>query len=232
MTARSLNITPKRLITTGVPAALDADLRAVMRAASADIIARMLEVLYPDAETVLDATFGNGKFWTPDTPLMVTGLDLDPTRARDVCANFRALPFLDDSFDVVIFDPPYHTNMGRAKPSVMGARFGTFDTIPDLKLAVEQGCAEAWRVARLGMIVKSQDYIHESRLVRMSRWIEDAIGVEPYDFVRGVSPSAITDPKWGERLSVRHGGTPDYWAFRTDGPIHKRRDHPRRQGAA
>jgi hypothetical protein len=187
------------------------------------IVAHMLDVLYPDAETVLDATYGNGEFWTASSPVTVTGLDLDSARAPHVVGDFRALPFADGSFDVVIFDPPYQTDMGKGKPSVMGARFGTFATIPDLRLAVERGCRECWRVARLGVIVKCQDYIHAARLVRMSRWVEDAVGIEPFDFVRQWSPASITDPKWAEQLSVRHGGTPDYWAYRKDGPIHKRR---------
>ena len=102
-------------------------LRAIMRAAPAEIVAGMLRVLYPDAETLLDATHGHGRFWTADPPVAVTGLDLDTARAPHVVGDFRALPFRDGSFDVVIFDPPYHTDMGRGKASVMGSRFGTFE---------------------------------------------------------------------------------------------------------
>src|SRR5688572_13762586 len=105
----------------------------------------------------------------------------------------------------------------------MGKRFGTFGTIPELQAAVEQGARECWRVARLGVLAKVQDYIHASRLTMLSDWVRAAIPEAPYDFVHGWGQGTITDPKWGEQLSVRHGGQPTYWAFRKDGPVHKRR---------
>ena len=198
-------------------------LTSIMPGPPARIVSGMLRVLFPDAESVLDVTYGGGKFWDGSAPVAVTGLDLDPARAPHVVGDFRALPFPDDSFDVVAFDPPYHTDMGCGKPSIMGSRFGTFGTIPELREAVEQGCREAWRVARLGVVVKVQDYIHASRLVLMSDWVRAAIPMEPYDFVHGQGAAAVVDPKWREQLSVRHQGQPTYWAFRTDGPVHRRR---------
>jgi hypothetical protein len=196
-------------------------LYTVTAAPSAVVVARMLAVLYPDARTVLDMTYGSGKFWDGSARVAVTGLDLDPARAPNVVGDFRALPFADRSFDVAIFDPPYHTDMGRGKSSIMGARFGTFATLPELEAAVRQGCAEAWRVARLGVIVKCQDYIHASRPVWMSDWVRSALG-EPYDFAMQVRPHKITDPKWSRQLSAwRNHAT--YWAFRKDGNVHRSR---------
>ena len=45
---------------------------------SAQAVARLLAVLFPDARTVLDATYGHGRFWDGTAPVEVTGMDLDP----------------------------------------------------------------------------------------------------------------------------------------------------------
>lgn len=194
---------------------------------SARAISRLLTVLFPDATTVLDTTYGSGSFWRGSTAdVAVTGMDLNPERARHVCADFTALPFADNSFDVVVFDPPYHTDVGHAKASATHARYGSFATIDDLRPAVERGTAEAWRVARLGAIVKVQDYIHASRAVWMSLWVHGAIPVEPYDVIHVRRTSGkIRSPRWTRQLSVwRNHAT--YWIYRKDGPIHR----PRKPG--
>ena len=191
-------------------------LYSVTDGTSARAVARLLEVLFPDARTVLDTTYGSGRFWDGSAPVEVTGMDLNPSRAPHIVGDFRALPFADGAFDVAIFDPPYHSDMGRGQASVMGSRFGTFGTIAELRAAVEAGCRECWRVARLGVLVKCQDYIHASRPVWMSDWVKSAMPVEPYDFLILRRPHKITDPKWTRQLSVwRNHAT--FWAFRRDG---------------
>ncbi len=172
-----------------------ARLYTVTDGSSVRAVARLLELLFPDAQTALDATYGSGKFWDGSAQVAVTGLDLDPSRAPHLVGDFRALPFADRSFDLAIVDPPYQTDMGRRKASVMGARFGTFGTIPELRAAVEAGCRECWHVARLGVLVKVQDYIHASRPVWMSDWVKAALPVEPYDFLILRRSHKITDPK-------------------------------------
>jgi hypothetical protein len=111
--------------------------------------------------------------------------------------------------------------MGRGKPSVMGARFGTFPTIPDLRAALDQGCCEAWCVARLGVIVKCQDYVHASRVQWLPRWVQVALG-EPYDRVIQRRPQKIVDPKWREQRSAYRNHA-EFLAFRKDGPVHRAR---------
>lgn len=191
---------------------------------SAQAVERLLGLLLPDAVTVLDATYGSGSFWRGSTAdVRVTGLDINPERAKSVCGDFTRLPFLDASFDCVIFDPPYHTDVGKAKASTTHERFGSFATMADLRRAVELGTAEAWRVARLGVIVKVQDYIHASRAVWMSSWVHGAIPVEPYDvlYTRRTA-GKIRASNWHDQLSVyRNHAT--YWVYRKDGQIHRRR---------
>lgn len=199
-------------------------LTRIAHGTSAQMVTRLLGVLLPDARTVLDMTWGSGRFWDGSAPVDVVGLDRNPTRARNVCADFTRLPFRDGAFDVAIFDPPYLTEAGRG--SVVRQRFGSFGSIPELRAAVEAGSREAWRVSRIGAIVKVMDYCHASRLVRMSRWVEDAIPVDLYDLSHLASTSKLEDPKWQRvgpgQLSVRSNAT-TWLVFRHDGPVHKRR---------
>lgn len=198
----------------------DQRLYSVSTGTNAKTVADILRVLFPDARTILDPTFGRGRFWSPRHPVAatVTGLDLDPGRARDAVGDFRALDFEDDSFDVVTPDPPYQWDMGRGKPSVMGARFGTYRSEDEARAAVQQCVREAWRVARLGIIVKVQDHVHNRRVIWMSDWVKAALPVEPFDAVHLVRRHKITDPKWTRQLSVwRNHAT--FWIYRKDGAV-------------
>jgi hypothetical protein len=200
-------------------------LYTVERMTNARAVAGLLRIAFPDAETALDMTWGNGSFWDGSAHVEVTGLDIDSTRARDVVGDFRSLDFAACSFDVAIFDPPFHTNMGRGKASVMGARFKTFATIAELRDAIEAGCREAWRVSRLGVIVKVQNHIHESRLIQMTRWVEDAIPSPLYDELHLQRPAKLLDGKWSDQLSVwRNHST--LMVFRHGDQRHNRRRRP------
>lgn len=54
---------------------------------------------------VLDPTYGGGGWWTVYRPAAFTGTDL---YAPDVAhIDFRAMPWDDDTFDTVAYDPPY-----------------------------------------------------------------------------------------------------------------------------
>lgn len=184
------------------------------------LIDQMMQVFFPDAKTVLDVTYGNGAFWK-GLSYDVTGLDVDPDRAKDVCADFQRLPFSDDAFDITVFDPPYHTDMGRGKASVMGGRFGTFPRIIDLHSAVRRGANEAMRVGKIGALIKVQDYCHASKIQWMPDWVKEVLG-DPYDSVIQVRQRKIVDPKWGAQLTAYRNHAV-FLAYRKDGVTHKRR---------
>jgi hypothetical protein len=188
---------------------------------SGEAISGLLRIIFPDARTAVDMTYGKGQFWSGPHRVRVYGCDLEPDRAPDVVANFQAAPFLDKSVDVALFDPPFHTDMGSGAASIMGKQFKTYTTIDALKAAVQSGCDEAKRISRLGVIVKCQDYIHGQRAVWMSEWLRERLG-EPYDFLMSVQKRKLRDPKWTRQLSVwRNHST--YWVWRWDGPLHKDR---------
>jgi hypothetical protein len=199
-------------------------LRSVMPDDPAAVVARMLDVFFPDAETILDVTFGSGRFWPGPVPKYMTGLDLDPARAPHVVGDFRALPFADGSFDLVIFDPPHLSYTG--KRSRMGARFGGWKNHAEMRAGIAAGCREAWRVARLGVIVKVTDHVQASRFIYQSGIVLRALGEDLiYGQVITYTDAKMTRAEWtknGPPLSAYSNGAV-HWAFRKDGPIHKRR---------
>lgn len=68
----------------------------------------------------------------------------------DIQADFRALPFSDALFHLVIFDPPHLTSLGET--SWMAKKYGKLFT--DWQDDIRQGFAECWRVlAPLGTLI-------------------------------------------------------------------------------
>jgi hypothetical protein len=184
------------------------------------IIAQILRVFFPNAQTALDMTGGDGGFWDGSELLEVTRLVVDPARSAGETEDFRSLPHIaDDAHDVTLFDPPH---IADANPdSIMAQRFGTMRE-HDLKQAIQDGCREAWRIGRLGTVVKVTDHVHSGRYLLESDWVREAIGQKPFDEVYQVRPGAMIDPKWEEQLSAYNNGS-TYLIFRKDGPLRKKR---------
>lgn len=202
-------------------------LYTVETGSSAQVVAKMLRVLFPDAATVLDATHSKGKFWGTETAhLRVIGTDLDPAGAKDARADFTRLPFLSGSVDVVVVDPPFLWDEGKTNRSIMGKRFSTYRSEQHAIETVQNGAREAWRVARIGVIVKCQDFCHASKKVWMSQWLREAIPVELYDAVHLVGRSKVIDPKWtGSQLTAWSNST-SFLTWRKGDQRHIRRRRP------
>ena len=64
------------------------------------------------------------------------------TIAPDTQYDFCNLPFPDDSFNLVIFDPPHLIRAG--KTSWLAAKYGTLQ--PDWQAQIKAGLRECWRV--------------------------------------------------------------------------------------
>lgn len=181
-----------------------------MGTSTAQIVADLLCVSFPDARTVLDLTPGHGCFWNEGEHSRISVYRSD--------GDFRMLYYGDNSYDVAVFDPPHVADGG--KKGLMAMRYGTYAN-GTLEQVVRQGIQEAWRVARLGTVVKVCDHIHASKFVRMTGWVYDELG-EPYDVVHQTR-TAMIDPKWRQpQLSARNNGA-TYVVHRKDGLVHRRR---------
>jgi SAM-dependent methyltransferase len=181
-------------------------LSSVWEGTDAELLDRMLE-FYPrkTPERILDSTVNAGRFWKGSTR-PVTGLDIDPKYKPDVVGDNREMPFENESFDVVVYDPPHIPNQGRDRSKDFNGRFGLV-----LKATADQGynfshlyppfVKEAYRVLipEGVLFCKIADYVHGHRY----QWahvelIQAAIaaGFCACDCIVKLRKGPIIDPRW------------------------------------
>ncbi len=109
----------------------------------------------------LDPTFGNGTFWKAWRPVVLIGTDLS------LGIDFQKLPWDDDGFDVVVFDPPYKLN-GTPTAGV-DSRYGVgkASSWQDRISLMQRGQKECARVLKKGgyLLTKCQDQVVSGRKV-------------------------------------------------------------------
>ncbi len=107
-------------------------------------------------QTILDMCCGSRMFWLDKTDPRAVFCDIRAEEhtlcdgrslviSPDIIADFRALPFPDNSFQIVVFDPPHLERVG--ENAWMGKKYGRLnkDTWRD---DLRSGFAEAFRVLR------------------------------------------------------------------------------------
>jgi hypothetical protein len=114
-------------------------------------------------DLVLDATYGDGKWWTTWQPTVLFYNQND--------FDFRDMPISNDTYDVVVFDPPYVCTGGRKTSTLkeFNDRYGLTDAPPtpdELQFLIEGGLRECKRVVRPDglILVKCMDYVSSGKL--------------------------------------------------------------------
>jgi hypothetical protein len=138
---------------------------------NADLIERVSALYAPPGSRIADVTYGKGVFWRK------TGLGQYDFHRSDVITvpehlyDFRALPYEDASFDIVVFDPPYRHDPGPGHQ--MNSHYQNAETTGGLghREIIElyrDGMREDHRILRPGGLlwVKCQDEISSRR----QRW--------------------------------------------------------------
>lgn len=172
----------------------------------AELLEKLLR-FYPrkSPHRILDATINGGRFWR-GSKRSVTGLDIDPRHRPTVVADNTRMPFVDASFDVVVYDPPHIPNQGKDRSKDFNTRFGlvhkslkendyTFShTFPPF-------VRETVRVLKPEgiLLCKLTDYVHHHRyqwahidFINAAR----AAGLMPCDCIIKIRKGPIIDPKW------------------------------------
>ena len=90
---------------------------SVWAGSDGDLLETMLG-FYPVIEPapILDATYNVGRMWRGSSR-RVTSMDIDPRYKPDIVADNRDMPLADESFAVVVYDPPHVGPQGRDKSS-------------------------------------------------------------------------------------------------------------------
>lgn len=107
-----------------------------------ELLEEMLR-FYPVISTdpILDATYNAGRMWNGSSRTVVS-MDIDPRYKTDIVADNREMPGVpDDSYGVVVYDPPHVGPQGRDKSSKR------FDV--DFGATMECGKANGWTLSYL-----------------------------------------------------------------------------------
>ena len=210
---------PEQGTANGSPVPSYEPLPSVWYGDDAELLEKML-CFYPRTvpQKILDATVNAGRFWTGSTRPVV-GMDIDAQHDPDIVADHRDMPCADESFDVVVYDPPHVPNQGRDKSKDFNTRFGLI-----LKSPAASGynfghlyppfVAEAYRVLKPEglLLAKIADYVHGHRF----QWAHIellnaavAVGFTACDCIVKVRKAPIKDPRWKKAHHARRAHC--YW---------------------
>lgn len=200
-------------------------LQTIRRGNTAQCVQDIFQLHFPEAKTVLDCTFGAGRFWKWDHNLKVTGVDIAPLKEGIIQADYRNLPFGAGSVDVMCFDPVFIFTKGIRR--VIGTkRFfeGREDVPPEQRthsnsqldmprspsdlLAHYRRIFEQRVIAKQGLILKGQNLIVTTKrdywLYNVMKLAEEMGMGMPDDYLIQHSPATrMIDPRWKTQRKFR-----------------------------
>ena len=195
-----------------------------MKATSADIIERIFAEHFVGVESVLDATYGLGRFWKWDWRAMgftLSGNDLYGPEPTGLDA-FTRMDFTDwpdvaewHHVDVVILDPPFTAQGPDSKGHSHNDDYGSTRTLPgapqnirDVERLLVNGIKQCAAIAKVGLIVKTQPVVESGILHSSDTLAANTIVKAGFNIVEWIpfSPPRRAQPK-GRRVTGL-GGRP------------------------
>lgn len=151
------------------------------RRTNAELIVACRDLGYlSDDMVILDATYGQGRFWSLWRPKALLTNDWDVTSRSDFHFDYRALSFDANEFDAVVFDPEYKlngTSTGKG-PSALDADYGVaraYRPIHERTSGWLEGFYECVRVCKPGghILVKIMDQVvsGQRRFLSKELWL-------------------------------------------------------------
>lgn len=134
-----------------------------------DLIPQVMSLYAKDGFKIADVTYGNGNFWKK---IDMTKYSFFPSDINGKCSlvcDFKNLPYANEEFDMVIFDPPYL--LGSSAPinedldnTYLNNKKGGWglDFVHNL---YKEGMVEAQRVLKTKgvLLVKCQDQVESGK---------------------------------------------------------------------
>jgi hypothetical protein len=134
---------------------------------NSDLIAATARLYIHDGDIVADVTWGMGVFWRrfngPRRRFALIGSDIRPSSEIGagvaIQADFRCLPYANESIDVVVLDPPYQHCGHYLNNHRYGVHLTEHMRHPEIVAMYREGMTEALRVLRPGgtLWVKCKD---------------------------------------------------------------------------
>lgn len=132
------------------------------------LIERAAALYLKPGSVIADVTYGRGIFWKKVDLSQHEFYPSDIITCPDTPYDFRSLPYLDNVFDLVVFDPPYVSSPG--KRFKMEAEYQNHATTAllrhtDIVDLYRDGMVEAQRVLKPGgmLWVKCKDEVHANK---------------------------------------------------------------------
>lgn len=184
---------------------------SVQTGTNADLILSVAPIYLTGS--VLDVTYGEGKWWDRFTPDPFTYHDLIkvPEHEDGTGVDFRNLPHADRSFDTVCFDPPYIISGGQSATmpefqdayGVGGHNLQMTDSEGGnvaLHNLIRGGLLEAIRVSRRFVLVKCMEFAQGSG-------VNNAFGSDFHDIPFAVKTWALAAGCTTHDTIVHHAGS-------------------------
>lgn len=156
---------------------------------NAHLIADVAKLGYLDG-TVLDATYGDGNFWTQWKPDVLVTNDL--YKIADYAWDYRTR-YHTDTYDSVVFDPPYKLRGTPAQPA-FDDQYGIEKAMrwQDIMDDIRIGAENCYRIARRYLLVKCKDQVVSGKVRWQTNMVTTAIGVEHlvdrFDYLKTPQP--------------------------------------------
>jgi len=134
------------------------------------LIERVSHLHFKENDKIADITYGKGVFWKNIDLNKYDFYPSDIITCPETPYDFKDLPYEDNFFNVVVFDPPYAHNPGRM---IVDANYQNAATTKgfyhkDIINLYREGMSEANRCLKSGgfLLIKCQDEVESSRQKR------------------------------------------------------------------